>query len=405
MPVLSRLGPHLGSTRPQLSRLSSLNLCPQISNESLALTPNNAAASLNNGLPGSRRNFSLAQSIDAAVSEAAQLMTSLHAATGTPWYITIPLAALAVNICIRLPVTIYTRTLEQKRAPLSPLIIAWQSKHIRDSAHENPVSQPSELRQIAEKRLAKTRRRIFRDHGLQQWKVYYLGPLSALPFFLTTIQGVRRLCGAEGGILGMFTNPLPVFRAWMSGTEGVVGETTSAATASSADGTMLSTDLAPVDIQPVTATASAATHAPLGADLLGYDPSLSTGGCLWFPDLTVADPLHVLPIMLSGVVLWVVLPKNMKNVRALLDTGRGVTQSWQIRLQRALVVMALVMGPLTWQLPAAMHLYWISSMLMANTMGEIVRWKMPLPKQTIQPARGREIHIIYPPPPPSGKTP
>lgn len=31
-------------------------------------------------------------------------------------------------------------------------------------------------------------------------------------------------------------------------------------------------------------------------------PSLQTGGLLWFPDLTVADPFYILPLAVTGTM-------------------------------------------------------------------------------------------------------
>ena len=34
-------------------------------------------------------------------------------------------------------------------------------------------------------------------------------------------------------------------------------------------------------------------------------PSLQTGGALWFPDLTMADPFYLLPIAVTGTMYFI----------------------------------------------------------------------------------------------------
>lgn len=34
-------------------------------------------------------------------------------------------------------------------------------------------------------------------------------------------------------------------------------------------------------------------------------PSLQTGGLLWFPDLTAADPFYILPLAVTGTMFFI----------------------------------------------------------------------------------------------------
>ena len=344
-------------------------------------------------MPGGRRDFSVATALDAAVYEATQLITTLHTVTGTPWYITIPVAALAVNLAVRLPVTIYSRKLERKRTRLTPLFWAWNSRHTEDVLRTNPGKPMAELRKAIQKKTLASERRISKDHGVQAWKIHYLGSIVAFPFFITVIQGVRRLCGAGGGLFSLFSNPLP---KWMTGKEdGGEGASTEATLAQNhpVEPSSSSTDASSQAI-----AAPSATPEPLGSDLLGYEPSLSTGGCLWFPDLTVPDPTHALPLMLSAAMLYVVLPRNLDHTRRLLDPT-ATDLGWRTRFHRALLVISLALGPLTMHLPAALHLYWITSTLTATTLREVVHKIMKLPRNDYQPPRGRDVLFVQPPPP------
>lgn len=395
MAVLSRLGPALGSSRPQLLCISSNSLGCRLRHAVLTSRPNPSSLVLQRAIPGEKRDFSVANALETAVYDATQLISTIHTATGTPWYITIPLAAVVVNLAVRLPVTIYSRRLEQKRTHLIPLFWAWNSRHTENVLRARPGRPLAELTAIIQKKSRASERRIAKDHGVQTWKIHYLGSIAALPFFVTAIQGVRRLCGAGGGLFTLFSNPLPRFREWMSGKQGE-GDVNSAAHAT-AEQPVDQTPW-PTDVPNQAVEVPAPSPEPLSADLLGYEPSLSTGGCLWFPDLTVPDPTHALPYLLSAAMVYVVLPKKLDHTRRLLDpTATDV--SWRTRFHRALLVISLAIGPLTMHLPAAMHLYWISSTLTATMLREVVHRIMKLPRNDYQRPTGRDILLVQPPPP------
>ncbi len=98
------------------------------------------------------------------------------------------------------------------------------------------------------------------------------------------------------------------------------------------------------------------------------EPTFATGGCLWFPDLTVADPYHVLPLALSAVLVTYILTSPGVNWRTLLGMEVSSTQRrcrWPAdsssRLQRTFLVLSCTMGITTMHLPCAIHLYWLSS--------------------------------------------
>lgn len=393
MTALSRLGPAWGSTRPQLLQIPSSSLLSHFSHDLLTVRSSASPLGPRRSIPGARREFSVATALDAAVYEATQLITTVHTVTGTPWYITIPVAALTVNLAVRLPATIYSRKLEQKRTRLAPLFWAWNSRHTEDVLRTNPGRPTAELRTAIQKKAVASERRISKDHGVQAWKIHYLGSIVAFPFFITVIQGVRRLCGAGGGLFSLFSNPLP---KWMSGNENG-GEVASAETPLAQDHPV-DQSTPPTDAPSQAVAAPSATLEPLNSDLLGYEPSLSTGGCLWFPDLTVADPTHALPYMLSAAMVYVVLPRNLDHTRRLLDPT-ATDLSWRTRFHRALLVISLALGPLTMHLPAALHLYWITSTLTATTLREIVHKIMKLPRNDYQPPKGRDVLFVQPPPP------
>ncbi|KAL2140826.1 hypothetical protein VTI28DRAFT_3224 [Corynascus sepedonium] len=253
-----------------------------------------------------------------------------------------------------------------------------------------------------------------RRWGVQAWK-NYAPALAVFPIWLMGIEGLRRMCGGPLGLLGS------MLFGWKK------GGTTDAVSASSA-----SSFSSPSPSQHSGATQAQSQgaleagqglgHAPeggLGSGLGAIDStslataqetvtryvadhSFATGGCLWFPDLTAADPYHILPFALSAILVRNMLPKSQAGFRTLfgLDNAPAAVAvqsevKWPLRLQRGLLMVALAAGPLTMDLPAALHLYWISSAVMTSAQTAIIAKFMPLPR-TVPPARGQDTFLIQP---------
>ncbi|XP_005370551.1 mitochondrial inner membrane protein OXA1L [Microtus ochrogaster] len=80
-------------------------------------------------------------------------------------------------------------------------------------------------------------------------------------------------------------------------------------------------------------------------------PSLQTGGLWWFQDLTVSDPIYVLPLVVTAT-MWGVLELGA-------ETGM---QSSDLQFMRNIIrVMPLVVLPVTIHFPSAVFMYWLSS--------------------------------------------
>lgn len=332
--------------------------------------------------PGTRRAFSAAAALDTTLLTAQDLFTGLHSLTGAPWFITIPLIALSINLVARLPLAIYTRGIAQRRAELTPLFRAWSARHSKDVNTDPKLAQQltaAARKQEIEARFKKTSKRLFRAFGVQRWRDYT--GLGVFPVWLLGIEALRRLCGGPRGLIG--TLVLGSEKAQPRDGEGY------AAAASSNPGDAVSiTDVAQ-------AAAPDVVHA-------GTDLSLADGGCLWFPDLLVADPLHVLPFTLSAILVANVMPRTQAGFRTLLGLDAansehvvGLDKGRQ-RLTRVFLIMAFAIGPVTMNLPAALHLYWISSSTITFIQSWIVNWFKPLPKFTVRPCEGSESFAIRP---------
>ena len=330
---------------------------------------------------------SVAPYVEAGVSGTQQLFTELHVLTGTPWYVTIPLIALSVNLVGRLPITLYTRRVAQRRATLSPLLRAWYAKHAIAVGQDQTPTE--ELKKRTEKLFKGTTKRLFREWGVQRWKDFSF--LAILPLWLTGIEAMRRLCGGNKGLLGTLLQGPQAHEATASSVE--VAEAPAVVISQG----MTSQAASPTDVLHL----DQGSVSQLVAQ--GADPTLATEGCLWFPDLMVPDPLHILPLALSAVLLLRLLPTTKAGFEVLIGSkpppSSTPVQTFGRPLHRALMIMAILIGPATMNLPAAMHLYWISSATITQVQSEVVNWYMKLPKSPEQICRGRESTIIRPPPP------
>ena len=101
--------------------------------------------------------------------------------------------------------------------------------------------------------------------------------------------------------------------------------------------------------------------------------SLTTGGGLWFPDLTQGDPYHVLPIIASATMLATievrsalpiaVEPRGQAGSSALppLQLGSEGAQAQQKMIRNIFRVLCVAMIPITWDFPTAVFCYWVTS--------------------------------------------
>jgi inner membrane protein COX18 len=196
---------------------------------------------------------------------------------------------------------------------------------------------PSVAQNTLMKKVRKKRKEVYKRWGVQMWKTTLL-PLLQLPVFLVVIEAIRKMCGEKQGLFGMFTNTVSGwFRA---------GEVD----------TTLPASLDAVEKIPIEA-------------------SFATEGMLWFPNLLLPDPNLGLPFILSGVILINIFSKG--PIVAGATDGRN---RWQKRFQRSMGVFALAIGPLTFNIPSAMLIYWISSSTFAYGQSVLLDKFMPIKK-------------------------
>ncbi|KAJ4404236.1 hypothetical protein N0V85_004919 [Neurospora sp. IMI 360204] len=360
-------------------------------------------------VPSTRRTF-----VNEAVTTVEQLLLAAQANLHIPWYILIPGFGATISLIFRVPAAKYTQRLAQRRSLLKPVLMAWGRRHFQDvniAKQADPVRNDWEPQVEIMKRMEKTTKRVLKEWGVQPWKQFV--PFLAFPGWLVGIEALRRLCGGPVGLLGMFLGANKDGKAaaeTAAGTETVVskaGETTQQAVSQA---TEAATNAAQTVTEATTTPVADTIVKPL-ADILPDSLSnyfqnplpTSMEGCLWFPDLMAADPLHALPLILSFTMFVNVMPRSREGWLRLLNPGTDelnpnnigehaskikLQKSVGLRMQRALLLLTLMVGPATVNLPAALHLYWITTSLTSNAITSVVAAKMPLPPY-LGPAKGR----------------
>ncbi|KAI2779237.1 hypothetical protein F4815DRAFT_198810 [Daldinia loculata] len=316
------------------------------------------------------RSFHLAPTAATVIQTAQDTLLAIHSLTHTPWFLTIPLAAVGVSLAFRLPFNVYIHKINQRRARFTPVLMGWTARISRDVKREGiPSSRESKELLARHKKLAS---RIHRTVGLQDWKLY--SSVLGLPFWLIGIESVRRICGGPRGIIGQL---------FLGRTEDVA--------ASNTQGNV------EIPVDP-SVTATTAEHVKNLPDL-----SITLEGCLWFPDLSAPDPYHILPFALSALLVWNMLPKSKAGLQQLagLNSGDKVVVETpammrQRRLRRVLIVLSALIGPMTADLPAALHLYWLSTSATHTVTSKALSKFMPIDTNIVQRCVGYEADVIRP---------
>ncbi|XP_065065171.1 mitochondrial inner membrane protein OXA1L-like [Rhopilema esculentum] len=93
--------------------------------------------------------------------------------------------------------------------------------------------------------------------------------------------------------------------------------------------------------------------------------SMSTGGLLWFTNLTAYDPYFVLPILTSATMLLTIE----------LGTEMGISSEQMQKTKYLMRFMAFMLIPLTAKFPAAVFIYWMTSNV--YSVGQILALRHP----------------------------
>uniref|UniRef100_A0A3P8UWU4 OXA1L mitochondrial inner membrane protein n=1 Tax=Cynoglossus semilaevis TaxID=244447 RepID=A0A3P8UWU4_CYNSE len=109
-------------------------------------------------------------------------------------------------------------------------------------------------------------------------------------------------------------------------------------------------------------------------------PSLQTEGVLWFPDLTLGDPLYILPLAVSGTMFFVLH----------MGAESGIDNP-NLRIMKAVnKVMPVIIFFVTINFPTAVSTYWLTSncfsLLQVSLLKQpLIRKKLNIPSRIVHP--------------------
>jgi mitochondrial inner membrane protein COX18 len=294
--------------------------------------------------------------IHTLLSSTHDLFTGLHTITHLPWALTLPLSALLIRLSITLPLTLYTRRAQQRQLDLQPLLLSWGHQFRHENMAKSGHLGPARVERDVKRDIRLKRRELYSRWKCQNWKNFI--PVVQLPIWFMMVETVRAMAGTHKGLLGLiFSND----NATQAPTDPPPAPATSELS-NATSGAEIAQDSLAEGIASATTTSTAIT----------IEPSLATEGALWFPDLTAADPMLILPFALSASMLLNVYMIPHRGAPALeMTPGRR-------RITRILGLIALAVGPLTLQMPSAILLYWLSSSLMGYGQAVLLDRFMPL---------------------------
>lgn len=101
-------------------------------------------------------------------------------------------------------------------------------------------------------------------------------------------------------------------------------------------------------------------------------PSMQTGGALWFPDLTIADPFYILPFAVTGTMFFILE----------LGAESGIDNPNLKAMKTVFRIMPLIILPMTINFPTAVFTYWLTSNCFS--LGQVALLKHPLVREKLK---------------------
>ena len=288
-------------------------------------------------LPRSIINLpALANGVDNGIVGIQTAIEQLHTFSGLPWYATLPLTAVLVRLFMLPFFTIPSRMAEQRRLAIAPLLQAHAENIKIRFPHLNRNRSPATIRRMVQATIKRRMRYLKRRWNCTA--LYTVGlPLMQLPIFIAIQEAMRRLTGSHSSLLG----------------------------------------LAVKSVSPEQADTLDASQTMTGLTSTAADQvieELKTGGCLWFTDLTAADPYAALSIATSAVMFFHI----WRTLRR--DAGQNIRTTGLTRLTRFNIIMAAAIGFITHLMPSGMMLYWFSSSVITTITGIAMDRVFPLRK-------------------------
>ena len=269
--------------------------------------------------------------LDAALYLPHELMNLIH--TGVPWYAALPLTAFVTRGILVTTAGSWSRSLMARYIGLHPLRQALGLQKRDEILRQGNFRHPKEAMVLVKKEVKDEMKKLD-----ARWKVTLVGQFgwtfAQIPIFFAMAEAIRQKCAARDGLIAMG------FSAF-----GSQGETAGTGAAEVAVSTSR-----------------------------WFEPALAHEGMLWFPDLLLPDPTGVLPFLTSALMF--------ANIYFTKNTVTSDAR-WPNAVRTVLLGLALLVGPLCQNLPAALMLYWASSTTSVMLWNAWLDWKYPAPRNFV----------------------
>ncbi|KAK6456963.1 60Kd inner membrane protein-domain-containing protein [Scheffersomyces xylosifermentans] len=280
------------------------------------------------------------------VSSMTETLQAIHAYSGIPWWLLIPVTTFTLRSVWTLPLAVLQRKRVQKQSALRPIVGAMnpvlklnlakkvqaakrQAEKALKRANEGETKDPEayvplqsplaamkyeEILVLATKETRKRQKELFKKNNVQLWKNMIL-PAFQVPLWVCMSMTMRDLSG---------------WTSWDS-----------------------------------------LSNKPL-------DPDLYSQGILWFQDLTSFDSLHVFPILLGVTALcnveWTFKTLELSRLTVRRKLRPTLTDAIS-NLSRMTVVFMMA---ISLNAPVALTLYWLSSQVYSLVQNIIMDLSIPI---------------------------
>jgi inner membrane protein COX18 len=280
------------------------------------------------------------------------MFNMVHNAVGAPWALAIPIVALGVR-AISIPVVHGLLHVNKVReAPTTTFNRALSHQLAIDTSRDRHIDQPS--RKLL---LAMWRSLLDGKYGSLKAsrRLYWTAAATQVGVWLGMSETLRCMVGMPYGLFGML--------------------------------------LAGIGLAP---TPSGMFHGQLCPHLI--QPSMATEGALWFSNLTLVDPTGSLSVVFASLAFFSFRalatapydPYNAGPAHSRMMPTREKLSYYALKARPFLPYASILIVPFTLKIPAALLLYWITSMASAMLVNKALRSAMPIPKVVTPCVRGFE---------------
>jgi mitochondrial inner membrane protein COX18 len=280
------------------------------------------------------------------------MFNAVHNAIGAPWALAIPIVALGVR-AISIPIVHgFLHVRKVREAPTTTFTRALSHQLAIDTSRDRHIDHSS-------RKLLLTIWHSLLDgkHGSlrARRRLYWTAAATQVGVWLGMSETLRCMVGMHYGLFGML--------------------------------------LAGIGLAP---TPTGMFHGQLCPHLI--QPSMATEGILWFSDLTVADPTGCLSVVFASLAFLSLRafsavrydPYNAAPTYSRMMPTRQKLAYYALKARPLLPYASILIIPFTVKVPAALLLYWSTSMASAMLVNKALRSRLPIPKVVTPCVRGFE---------------